>query len=369
MPASDNGGDRRGPEASSSSRAGSEPAGADPAAPDPEAPDPDEDWIIDRLTVDPSRIPAAGAAGLRVGIGDDAALFEDGRIITVDSMIEGVHWDDKLAPGDVGWKLVAVNVSDIAAMGGRPSYALLALGLPSPLDRAWVEAFADGLHAACARWGVRLIGGDTTRAPIRTASLTVGGHAERPVLRSTGQVGDDVWVTGRLGLAAEGFLALAPRPEARARLRRPEPPVAFAAALAESGLVTAMMDLSDGLARDLGRLCVASGCGASIDPSALPGDGALAWRVGFGEDYELLFCAAAASRDAVRSVASMQEISISRVGRLEARPGLRLVGGGEWPPSLFAHFPTAAPAVAPTGARHAGAGLRAPRAPRTGGAL
>lgn len=305
---------------------------AAPGAADP-GPDPGEAWVIDRLTTRTTR-----PSGLRIGIGDDAAVFDDGRIVTVDTMVEGVHWDDKLGPADVGWKLVAVNVSDIGAMGGRPSYALLALGLPSPLDRGWVDAFADGLHAACAHWGVALIGGDTTRAPVRTASLTMGGFAAKPVLRSTGRVGHDIWVTGQLGLAAEAFLAETPRSQARARLRRPNPPVALGAALAEAGLATAMMDLSDGLTRDLGRLCLASGCGAAIDPDAIPGDGPLAWRVGFGEDYELLFCAAEADRDAVRSVATMHEIQISRVGRLEALPGLRLVGGEDLPRPLFAHF-------------------------------
>lgn len=298
-----------------------------------EGPDPAEDWVIDRM-----RAPTPAVPGLVLGIGDDAALFDDGRVLTVDSMVEGVHWDDKLSPADVGWKLVAVNVSDVAAMGARPSFALLAMGLPSPLDRAWVEAFADGLHAACARWGVGLVGGDTTRSPVRTLSLTVGGRAARPVGRSTGRVDDDIWVTGRLGLAAEGFLAPDPRPEALARLRRPEPPVAFAVALAEAGLATAMMDLSDGLARDLGRLCVASGCGATVDPDAVPGDAPLDWRVAFGEDYELLFCASASDRDAVRSLAIMLDIPLSLVGRLDAPPGLRLADGGAWPPSLFVHF-------------------------------
>lgn len=351
MPASDTGPGRGGETGAGDSLAG-EPGPSEPGSSEagPSDPDPGEAWIIDRLT---ARAPLP--AGLRVGIGDDAALFDDGRVLTVDAMVEGVHWDEKLSPADVGWKLVAVNVSDIAAMGGRPSWALLALGLPSPLDRAWVDAFAGGLHAACAHWGVTLIGGDTTRAPVRTASLTVGGHAARPVLRGTGRVGDDIWVTGRLGLAAEGFLAAAPRPHARARLCRPEPPIAFGAALADAGLATAMMDLSDGLARDLGRLCAASGCGATIDPADVPGDGPFDWRVAFGEDYELLFCAAEGDRDAVRSIAIMQEIPISRVGRLEAGPGLRLVGGGEWPPTLFAHF-----RAATSGAD--------PGRPRTGGA-
>ena len=144
-----------------------------PATDGPTAPDADEeDWVIARLSADRTAPPTVA-----VGIGDDAALFADGRVVTVDTMVEGVHWDDKLSPGDVGWKLVAVNVSDVGAMGGRPEWALLAMSLPSPLDRLWVNAFAEGLHAACAHWGVALIGGDTSRGPARSLSLTVGGHA------------------------------------------------------------------------------------------------------------------------------------------------------------------------------------------------
>jgi thiamine-monophosphate kinase len=296
--------------------------------------DTEEDWIIAAFGgIGPT------PPGLRVGIGDDAAVFADGRVLTVDTMVEGVHWDARLSPEDVGWKLVAVNVSDVGAMGGSPTWALLALSLPSPLDRGWVTAFAAGLRAACTRWNLALVGGDTTRGGVRTASLTVGGRAPRPVLRSGGRAGDDVWVTGTLGRAAEGFLADAPRAEALAHLRRPDPPVAFAGAIAGAGLASAMLDLSDGLARDLGRLCIASGVGARIDPDAVPGDGPLAWRVGFGEDYELLFCAAEADRDAVRSVASMFGIAVTIVGRLEREPGVRLAGGAPWPASLFEHFP------------------------------
>lgn len=303
--------------------------GSDGPDPDPD----DEAHVIATL--------AAGArpgADVRVGIGDDAALFSDGRVVTVDTMVEGVHWDERLSPADVGWKLVAVNVSDVAAMGGRPEWALLALSAPSPLDRAWIAAFAEGVTAACAHWGVALVGGDTTRAPVRMASLTVGGHAPRPVLRSGGRPGDDVWVTGTLGRAAEAFLAASPRADAVAHFRRPEPRVAFAQALAGAGLATAMMDLSDGLRADLTRLCAASGCGATVDPGAIPGDGPLAWRVSFGEDYELLFTADAERRDAVRSLATMERTPIARVGRLEPAPGLRLEGGAEWPAALFTHF-------------------------------
>jgi thiamine-monophosphate kinase len=166
----------------------------------------------------------------------------------------------------------------------------------------------------------------------------VGGRAPAPVLRSGGKPGDDVWVTGALGLSAEAFLAERPRAAALAHFRRPAPRVAFAQALADAGLATAMMDLSDGLRADLARLCSASGCGATVDPAAIPGEGPLAWRVAFGEDYELLFTAAADRRDEVLSLSTMHATPIARVGRLEPAAGLRLQGGSEWPAALFAHF-------------------------------
>lgn len=289
-----------------------------------------ESEIIGALT------PAVGSAAVRVGIGDDAAVLADGTLVTVDAMVEGVHFDARLSPADVGWKLVAVNVSDIAAMGGRPTWATLALSLPDPPDRTWVAGFAEGLAAACRNWNVTLVGGDTTRSPIRAASLTLGGAAVRPVLRSTARAGDDLWVTGRLGLAAEALLSPSPTPDALAHLRRPAPRVAFACALADLG-VTAMIDLSDGLSDDLSRLCTASGCGAEVDPDAVPGSGPLAWRVAFGEDYELLFTASAADRDALRSVADMYATPLSLIGRLDARPDARM-SGMPWPAPLFRHF-------------------------------
>ncbi|MBM4368704.1 MAG: thiamine-phosphate kinase, partial [Deltaproteobacteria bacterium] len=124
---------------------------------------------------------AAAGTGARVGIGDDGAVLADGTVVTVDTMVEGVHWDDRLSPADVGYKLVATNVSDLDAMGARPSWALLALSLPTPLDREWATAFFAGLGEARARWPFVLAGGDTTRvAGPRVASLTLGGHAARP---------------------------------------------------------------------------------------------------------------------------------------------------------------------------------------------
>jgi thiamine-monophosphate kinase len=293
----------------------------------------DEAWIIELF-----RVRGVERGLLRAGIGDDATVFADGRVVTVDTMVEGVHWDHRLDPADVGWKLVAVNVSDVAAMGGRPRWAWLAASVPSPVDRSWMRAFADGLGAAAGRWGVTVVGGDTTRSPVRTFSLTLEGHAPRPVLRSGGHPGDDLWVTGSLGLAAEAFLSSSPSAEATAWFRRPEPRVEFAAALAEHGLATAMMDLSDGLRDDLSRLCTASGCGADVDAALVPGTGPLPWRVGFGEDYELLFTAPQTHRDAVRSLATMTSTPLGRIGRLDAGIGARLNGRTDWPSPLFRHF-------------------------------
>jgi thiamine-monophosphate kinase len=307
-----------------------------PASDDP---DPGEQDVIAALT--PGGPPGKGVV---LGIGDDAAVLDGGALVTVDTMVEGVHWDSRLSAADVGWKLVAVNVSDIAAMGGTPTWAVLALSVPSPLDRAWIADFASGLHAACRRWGVQLVGGDTTRGAQRTVSLTLGGVARSPVTRAGGRPDDDIWVTGVLGLAAEGLLADAPRAAALAHLRRPAPRLELAVALAEARLPTAMMDLSDGLRADLARLCAASRCGAEIEVDALPGDTPLAWRACFGEDYELLLTAPRDARDAVRSVAIRHGVPITRVGRLVPVPGVHRSDGVPWPPPLFSHFEAPVPA-------------------------
>jgi thiamine-monophosphate kinase len=295
----------------------------------------DEAFVIAALTgVGPAR------AELAVGIGDDAAVFSDGRVVTTDTMIEGIHWDAHLSPGDVGWKLVAVNASDVGAMGGRPEWALLTLSLPSPLDRAWVREFAAGTRAACEHWGITLVGGDTTGSPgPRVATLMLHGRAERPVLRSGGRPGDRVWVTGELGRAAEAFLSDAPSPGALAHFRRPEPPVAFGAALGASGLATAMMDLSDGLAADLTRLAAASRVGAVLDPSAVPGARPLAWRTSFGEDYEFLFTSPPEASEALVSLAARNGVTVTPIGVLTADLPVRL-RGRSWPAPLFSHFRT-----------------------------
>lgn len=321
--------------------------GVQPGAPDLEPPgDPQrlEHAIIDVLI---RAMP--GTATLPVGPGDDAAVLADGTAVTVDALVEGVHWDARLSAADVGWKAVAVNASDLGAMGAAPAWMVLTLALPSPPDPAWVAAFAAGAGEAARAYGVTLIGGDTTRSPgPRFVSITMGGRCVgAPARRSGGRPGDDVWVTGVLGLAGAGYVLMDPPPEALAALRRPRPPVAFAGTLAERRLVTAMMDLSDGLASDLPRLCRASRAGARIRPDALPlpevlrgRDDALALAVGAGDDYELLFCAPPAHRDAIAAAAAEHAVRVTRIGALTPDAEVALVGR-PWP-AAWTHFPDVA---------------------------
>ncbi|MCB9665615.1 MAG: thiamine-phosphate kinase [Alphaproteobacteria bacterium] len=307
--------------------------------------DDDEERVIATLLgarPDPERLGAAPV----VDAGDDAAVLSDGTAVTVDTLVEGVHWDDRLAPEDVGFKALAVSVSDLAAMGVPPRWAVLSLALPA-VDAPWVEAFAEGLADACDRWGVRLVGGDTVRtAGPRVVTLTLAGRAGPPPLRRAGaRPGDTVWVTGTLGLAGLGWRADRPPPEALAALRRPEPPLAFALELAADGLATAAMDLSDGLARDLPRLCAASGVGAVVRPEALPGHpdlgpDALAHQTRGGEDYQLLFTADPAHRAALLALARAHDLRLTAIGHVTEAHGARLEGR-DWPPTAFAHFPTA----------------------------
>lgn len=270
-------------------------------------------------------------------------MLSDGTALTVDTLVESVHWDARLSPEDVGYKAVAVSVSDLCAMGAEPTWMLLALSLD---DRpGWVGRFAEGVGAATRHWNLPLIGGDTTRSngPI-VVSTTLGGRCvAAPVQRSGARPGDTLWVTGTLGLAGAGWYLTDPPLDALTALRRPDPPVAFALALARAGVVTAMMDLSDGLAADLRRLCAASGVGAAVDPAALPLHPCLARlsdpvpvQVGTGEDYQLLFASPPGAP--IEALAAACGVEVTPIGGLRADPEVRLIGR-PWPESVFTHFP------------------------------
>ena len=276
-----------------------------------------------------------------LAVGDDAALLraQPGMQLAVstDMLVAGTHFFADTGPEDLGWKTLAVNVSDLAAMGATPRWAFLALALPGA-DEAWIAAFARGFFACADAHGVDLAGGDTTRGPL-TLSVTIIGEVPQgeAITRAGGKAGDDLWVSGQPGMAALGLAALrgetqlstAGRAACIAALQRPQPRIALGLAL--RGVATAMLDVSDGLLGDLGHILECSATGAIIDGGALPlaalretgADEALARRclLGGGDDYELLFAAPAARRADVEALAGQLGLALHRIGELGAEPG------------------------------------------------
>ena len=296
---------------------------------------------------------AAKGDGLVVPLGDDAAVVDvpagEQAVITTDMLVEDVHfrreWSD---PYSIGWKAAAVNLSDIAAMGAEPTFAFLSLGLTEQdtvesLDRLY-DGFSDCLH----RYGARLAGGDTNSSPhglvlcVTQMGTVASGQA---LTRAGARVGDALLVTGTLGDAAGGLLLLREQGAARAEKtsrdlvgahRRPHPRVPAARAAAATGKVHAAMDLSDGLAGDLPKLCAASGVGARIEMAKLPVSGALqqaaeamgkdpcSLALSGGEDFELLLAVAPADVDAVRAAMDGAGVASVVIGEV-TRAGLRVV--------------------------------------------
>jgi thiamine-monophosphate kinase len=261
-------------------------------------------------------------------IGDDAAVLEGGLLLTTDALVEGVHFDLRwCAASDVGWKALAVNLSDLAAMGGTPRAAVAALVVPP--DRAGLaEEIIDGAAAAATAFGCPLVGGDTTGGPVVMVSIAVLGTCAQtgPVLRRGAQLGDAVFVTGPLGAAAAALAAFrdrhTPTPDARQRLVRPTPRLREGIAAAAAG-ATAMIDLSDGLATDLSHLCDASTVGVCIDTSDVPLAGGATFTDALqGDDYELCFTAADPKTVAARFAASDCKLP-TRIGM--TTPGERIL--------------------------------------------
>jgi len=257
-------------------------------------------------------------------------------VLTHDMIAEGVHYLPGDPPGDVAWKLVAVNLSDLAAKGARPIGVLLGFTLG---DEAWDRAFADGLGAALAAFGVPLLGGDTVAAPARVLGLTaIGRAAHDPPRRSGARPGDLLWVSGTIGDAGAGLRvlkgALGPSAALVERYRNPRPRLEAGARLAP--LVRAMMDVSDGLLLDAARMAEASGCAVRIALESLPlSDAFLALcgearleAAGAGDDYELLFAADPGRAAALLALAEEIGLPLSRIGRFEAGGGLSLTEHG-----------------------------------------
>jgi thiamine-monophosphate kinase len=307
------------------------------------------------------RRPRARAAGTVLGIGDDCALLAPraGRLLAIstDMLVEGRHFFAGAEPRQLGHKCLAVNLSDLAAMGATPRAFTLALALPGA-DPAWLEPFAAGMFALADAHGCELIGGDTTRGPL-TLALTVLGEVApgRELRRAAARPGEDLWISGELGdarLALAGYLgevALDPADQAEAGLRMhaPTPRVALGQALA--GVAHAALDISDGLVGDLGHILQASGVGATLAIDTLPCGAVLArqplalrrrFTFAGGDDYELCFTAPAAARAAVLQAGADSATPVTRVGTIDAAPGLRLVDGDGLPVTLdvrgFDHF-------------------------------
>lgn len=316
------------------------PTRAEPEPPSTGAGSATEDSVIQAILRDRHR----GGPQPALDVGDDVAVLPSGEAVGADMLVEGVHWDDRSAPQDVGFKAVMVNASDLGATGARPAWLTLSLALPDPPPMAWVEGFARGLHEACRALDLRLIGGDTTRSPGPiVVSISMGGPLAhgRAVQRSGARDGDLLFVTGGLGQAAAGFFGADP---SAAALRRPCPPIALGLALSALPSVHAMMDVSDGLLRDLGRMCAASGLGAELWPERLPigpdvpqGPDGLAWATAWGDDYALLVAISPEGAAIAEATAQALGFPLSPVGQLRAGSGVQL-RGADAPAPLFDHF-------------------------------
>ena len=252
-------------------------------------------------------------------------------VLTHDMIVEGVHYLPDDPPADVAWKLVAVNLSDLAAKGARPMGVLLGFTLG---DAAWDKAFADGLGHVLGAFGIPLLGGDTVSAPTRVLGLTAIGQALCvPPYRSGAGPGDHLWVTGTIGDAGAGLKALKEGLDAPAlieRYRNPRPRLEAGERLAP--IVRAMMDVSDGLLIDAGRMAEASGCAVAIELDAMPlSDPFLAFMgearleaATAGDDYELLFAAGADQAQGILALAHEIGLPFSRIGRFRAGAGISL---------------------------------------------
>lgn len=287
-----------------------------------------------------------------LGVGDDCALLAPAPgmqlAVSSDMLVQGRHFFADVDPERLGHKALAVNLSDLAACGARPLAFTLALALPR-VDAPWLEAFSRGLLALADGHGCELVGGDTTQGPLNIC-ITVFGEvpAGQALLRSGARPGDDIYVSGTLGdarlalEALQGHIALPADVLAAARLRLERPTPRVALGLALRGVASSALDVSDGLLGDLGHILRASGTGACIDTSittyliaisALP----ISARSQFdpellhqctlagGDDYELAFTAPVARRAAVAAAALASSTPVTRIGRIEAEPGLRLV--------------------------------------------
>ncbi|BBA32098.1 thiamine-monophosphate kinase [Methylocaldum marinum] len=301
---------------------------------------------------------AVKQASTVLGVGDDCALLRveerQDLAVTADTLVEGVHFLPDVDPESLGHKVLAVNLSDLAAMGAEPRWVTLALTLPHP-ERAWLQSFARGFFALAERHGVELVGGDTTRGPLTITVQALGlAPREHALRRSGARPGDLVYLTGELGTAGLGLKIRQGStdiddPTAVVRLEKPEPRID--AGIRLRGLASSCIDVSDGLAADLGHILEASGVGATIEWDRLPLTDGISryivetgdWRMPLsaGDDYELCFTVPPANRDALEQRLAAGDCPFALIGRIESQAGLRLLRDGwsiEFSQDGYQHF-------------------------------
>ena len=297
---------------------------------------------------------AGHRADVVLGIGDDAAVLDlpAGRqlVVAMDTLNEGVHFPAGTDAAAIGWKALAVNLSDLAAMGAEPAWCTLSLVLPEA-DAAWLDGFLDGFCELAALHGVALVGGDTTRGPL-SVCVTVHGFVEpgRALRRDGARVGDDVWASGTLGDAAAALPAVLQGRDVaaslRMRLERPTPRIALGRALA--AIACSCIDVSDGLLADVAHIARASGVAIEIDVDALPASAALhaldvetrrLCQATGGDEYELCFTAPTTARPDVEAAALASGVRITRIGRVVEGQGAQAVDadGRVWAPRRIGH--------------------------------
>jgi len=295
--------------------------------------------LIRRIALRAAR-QAMPRAGVVLGIGDDAAVLEVPRgeqlVAAVDTLVTDVHFPPATAPRDIGWKALAVNISDFAAMAATPRWALLSMSVNDPAVGA---AIARGALNCARRFGIALVGGDTTRGPLSVSVTLLGSVARgRALTRSNARAGEDIWIAGTLGEAAAGLaiaqgrLVVGAREQTRLvrALDRPSPPLGFGIALRP--IASAAIDISDGVYADLGHVLTASGIGAVIDPARLPASATLRRVVpdaaarerlqSLGDDYTLLFTAQPRRAARVIDAATKARIRVTRIGQVAVSRGL-----------------------------------------------
>lgn len=322
--------------------------------------------LIERYFKTPARAMQGASTAVSLGIGDDCALLQPAAgmqlAVSSDMLVEGRHFLSTVDPYKLGHKALAVNLSDLAACGARPLAFTLALALPRA-DEAWLASFSRGLLALAAEHRCALIGGDTTQGPLNIC-ITVFGEVPRAtaLLRSGAQAGDDIYVSGTVGdarLALEVFrgnieLSGDAFTTARARMETPTPRVQLGIAL--RGIASSAIDVSDGLLGDLSHILRQSGVGAIIDASIalnlivnkstntpdkslFDPKKQLEYVLAGGDDYELAFTAPATRRSAVQTASTASNTPVTRIGQIQAEPGLRLIDGqGQVVPSHFGSF-------------------------------